>query len=518
MAIRMRTQRMLLASACSVSSLLLAAAMAANVLPAQATSVGAIGSAAVTTSRSASRLGVTAGDRSILLTWRILAGATAYRVSIRTQRLHSAKWASWRRVKTLPKTAASYQIVQLMNGTKYQVRLEAKHGKTWRVLARSVASPTKSAAPPDPQLNPNPPGTNGWAQVSTGWDNTCGVTTAGAAFCWGAGGSGRLGNGATSNSLVPVPVSGLSSGVVSISTSSTNSCVVTSLGAAKCWGQNNDGQLGNSNATPGYSAIPVSVSGLSSGVASISVANRHVCAVTTTGAAKCWGYGFYGALGNGSTSGSGVPVPVAGMNSGVASISAGQWHSCAVLTSGAAKCWGDNSGGAIGDGSTAQRNTPVAVSGMNSPVASISAGWGQTCSVSTSGGAKCWGYNTYGDLGNGNEVNATAPVDVTGLTSGVSRVSTGVEHSCAVTTSGGIKCWGRNRYGGFGTGDTTNSDVPVNALGVSSGVAAISSADQYSCARFSSGAAKCSGNNPWGQFGNGTALNSTTFVAVNAPS
>ena len=209
-------------------------------------------------------------------------------------------------------------------------------------------------------------------------------------------------------------MTGLGSGVRSITAGTGHTCAVLTTGAAKCWGDNTFGQLGNG--TTAESSVPVTVTGLSSGVASLTAGTHHTCAVLTSGAAKCWGYNGYGGLGNGTYSaGSSVPVTVTGLSSGVVSITAGEFHTCAVLTTGAAKCWGYNGDGQLGNGTTTESAVPVQVTGLSSGVATITANYYHTCAVLTTGAAKCWGDNGYGELGNGTTTDSPVPVTVTGL-------------------------------------------------------------------------------------------------------
>jgi alpha-tubulin suppressor-like RCC1 family protein len=298
----------------------------------------------------------------------------------------------------------------------------------------------------------------------TGNSHSCALTSSGAAKCWGAGSFGQLGNGGTSDSLTPVDVSGMSSGVVAISAGATYTCAVTSSGAAKCWGA--DGKLGNGG-TSG-SLTPVDVSGMSSGVVAISAGIEHSCALTSSGAAKCWGAGSFGQLGNGGTSGSLTPVDVSGMSSGVVAISASselnRGHTCALTSSGAVKCWGFGGSGQLGNGASSSSNTPVDVSGLSSGVVAISAGGGQTCAVTSFGAVKCWGAGSYGRLGNGASSSSNTPVDVSGLSSGVVAVSAGQDHTCAVTSFGAVKCWGAGFSGQLGNGDFRISALPVDVL------------------------------------------------------
>ena len=140
------------------------------------------------------------------------------------------------------------------------------------------------------------------------------------------------------------------------------------------------------------------------------------------------------------------------------------YHSCALTMAGGAKCWGYNVGGQLGDGTTVARYTPVEVSGLGSGVAAIATGYAYSCALTTAGGVKCWGYNEYGQLGDGTTNTRYTPVEVSGLGSGVAAIATGYAHSCALTTTGGVKCWGRNVYGELGDGTNVNRRTPVDVI------------------------------------------------------
>jgi len=349
------------------------------------------------------------------------------------------------------------------------------------------------------------------SSVSAGYSHTCGLTSSGGVKCWGENSYGQLGNGNNTNSNVPVNVSGLSSGVSAISAGNYHTCAVLTSGGVKCWGWNNFGELGNGDNNE--SNVPVDVSGLSSGVSAISAGLIHTCGLLTSGGVKCWGYNEDGELGNGNNTNSNVPVDVSGLSSGISAISAGGAHTCGLLTSGGVKCWGKNDYGQLGNGNNTNSNVPVNVSGLSSGISAISAGGYHTCALS-SGGVKCWGYNEYGQLGNGNNTNSNVPVNVSGLSSGVSAISAGgYGHTCAVLTSGGVKCWGYNYFGELGNGNNNNSNVPVDVYGLSFGIASISAGFYHSCALNFSGGIKCWGYNEDGELGNGN--NNSSNVPVN---
>ena len=237
-------------------------------------------------------------------------------------------------------------------------------------------------------------------------------------------------------------------------------------------------------------ATPVDVVGLSSGVRAVSSGWNFTCAVTNAGGVKCWGYNLRGQLGDGTTANSSVPVDVVGLSSGVRAVSAGVFHACAVMIRGAVKCWGLNHRGQLGDGSTTESSVPVDVMGLSAGVRTVSAGIWHTCAVSAAGGAKCWGQNNYGQLGDGTTTDRHEPVDVVGLTSGVAMIATGNggdgvadgSHTCAVTTTGpgagshaggSVKCWGINTLGQLGDGTTVDRLVPVDVSGLTSGMRSV---------------------------------------------
>ena len=286
-------------------------------------------------------------------------------------------------------------------------------------------------------------------RVAVGDGYACLVTSGGAVKCWGDNSSGRLGTGGFANNATPVDVVGLASGVSAIATGGGHACALTSAGGVKCWGANGSGQLGNG--TLDNSTTPVDVTGLTSGVTAIAAGSAHTCAVTAAGALKCWGDNYVGQLGDGTLANSSTPVQVSGLTTGVTAVATGGRQTCAVASSGV-KCWGDNSFGELGDGTNDNRSTPVDVSGLVSGVTAIAAGFTHTCALTSGGAAKCWGGGWNGQLGDGTGVGSLTPVSVSGLTSGVTAIAAGIMNTCALTGSGRAKCWGANFYGQWGTG------------------------------------------------------------------
>lgn len=278
-------------------------------------------------------------------------------------------------------------------------------------------------------------------------------------------------------------------------------CAVKADGSAWCWGSQWYGELGSG--APGQLLQPGQVVGLSSGVKSISAGIHSTCAVTTGGALKCWGTGQK--IGDGSTSGSNYsPVDVPSLASGVRSVSVGHAITCVVVDPGGVKCWGsghsDVGSGVVAGGTV---STPTDVSGLTSGVATVSVGGGNpgsfACALTTTGGVKCWGRI----FKVGGTVTETVPVDMPGLSSGVKAIAVGEQTLCVVTTSGGAKCVGDNGDAQFGNGTQTSSDTPVDVTGLTSGVVSVSVGRDHACALTNYGAVKCWGYAYYGRIGDG---------------
>jgi alpha-tubulin suppressor-like RCC1 family protein len=160
-------------------------------------------------------------------------------------------------------------------------------------------------------------------------------------------------------------------------------------------------------------------------------------------------------------------VDVSGLTSGAAAVAAGNFHTCALTSAGGVKCWGANDSGNLGDGTIAERHTPVDVSGLTSGAAAVSAGRWHSCALTSAGGVKCWGDNEEGQLGDGTTATRARPVNVSGLTSGVAAISVGRAHTCALTRGGGVNCWGDNRFGQLGDNKACGSSClrPVRVVG-----------------------------------------------------
>jgi len=340
---------------------------------------------------------------------------------------------------------------------------------------------------------------NGVASLSLGYSHTCVATTVGGVLCWGANQSGQLGDGSMTASTVPVAVSGLSTGIAAVAVSAefpaAYSCALTTTGGVLCWGNNSYGQLGNGSTSD--SSVPVAVSGLPSGVVSIVAGANHTCALNSTGGVWCWGY----QLANGSTSDSSVPVAVSGLPSGVVSIVAGSYHTCALTSSGEVWCWGYR----LGNGSTLDSAVPFAVSGLPSGVVSITAGAYHTCTLIASEEVWCWGYNDSSQLGNAGRDDSYVPVDAWVVPTGITAMALGVHHSCALRASGEVLCWGAGTGGQLGGGQFSDSSSPVTVAALPSGIAAISAGGGHSCAVTASGDVMCWGSNFYGERGDGSS-------------
>ncbi len=253
----------------------------------------------------------------------------------------------------------------------------------------------------------------------------------------------------------------------------------------------------------------------------IAAGGYHTCALTGGGAVKCWGYNSAGQLGDGTRTDRTTPVDVLGLASGVTAISAGYYHTCALMRLGGVKCWGANDFGQLGDGTHTSSATPVDAVGLATSVTAISAGGVSTCALTNADAVWCWGNNSAGQLGDGTRTPSSVPVAVSGLASGVETIAAGPDHACAVVGGGGVKCWGNNGGGQLGDGTHTTSATPVDVLGLASGVEAIAMGYGHTCALTAAGGVRCWGGNYSGQLGDGTirtARPQSTYLASRAAS
>jgi len=247
-------------------------------------------------------------------------------------------------------------------------------------------------------------------------------------------------------------------------------------------------------------------------IASIAGGNAHTCTLLNSSAVKCWGANDAGQLGDGTTTQRNSLVTVSGLSSGVRTIASRYNHNCALLETGAVKCWGWNGRGHLGDGTKINKSTPVDVSGLSSGVSAISAGNGHTCALLRTGAVKCWG--DAGKTGDGTDVERTTPVDVFGLSSGVISISAAGYHTCALLSTGAVKCWGSEDGGTLGNGGGP-SNKPGGAIsGFSASVIALAAGERHNCALLSTGGVQCFGQNGNGQLGNNTLISSSTPVTV----
>ncbi len=248
----------------------------------------------------------------------------------------------------------------------------------------------------------------------------------------------------------------------------------------------------------GQTEVPTAIVG---GATALVVSEgAHTCAVTPDGRVACWGYNSDGQLGDGTTSNRAGPVLVAGI-SGATAVSTGDYHSCAIVAGGAVKCWGYNGDGELGNGSINSSLAPVTVSGVSGAVA-IASGPFHSCAVLATGAVRCWGDNTFGQLGTTPSIAfATRPIAVSGL-AGATAVTAGIGHTCALLAAGTVRCWGANNAGQLGNGTWTDRDAPTAVAGLT-GVSAVSAGLSHTCALLASGGIRCWGGGADGELGNG---------------
>lgn len=353
-------------------------------------------------------------------------------------------------------------------------------------------------------------------------------------YCWGANDHGQLGNATNNPSSTPVQVQGLNN-AASIGVGSHHACAVLYDGTAKCWGYGTSGQLGNNGNTD--SNVPVVVSGLTNAM-TIDGGLFHTCALLADGNVKCWGSGSNGRLGNGGTATSLVPVAVTMGSDHAKQLDVGQFHACFVTNTGQMRCWGANLTyqlGTVSNNTDSNVPTTVTTNGTLAltNVIGLAVGgafqssslnvYGETCAILSNGTMSCFGFNQYGEVGNGTTTTPiTAPATVSGATNVISA-SVGQEHMCFLMADGTAKCVGNGgnyRLGNAGTGNVSTAVAmaamygPVRGIQIATSNGGYGNIGNTSCALLSDGTVKCWGLGTSGQRGDNDAFSDSALPAT----
>ncbi|MCU1367997.1 MAG: hypothetical protein JWN39_3636 [Ilumatobacteraceae bacterium] len=421
-----------------------------------------------------------------------------------------------------------------------------------------VALPTVIVSSPGPvraDSNEGQPGLRQGAAsaITAGNHHTCAVLSGGFVKCWGYNGDGELGQGSTDNlgdnplemgAHLPTVDLGTSRTATAVSAGSNFTCALLDNGTVKCWGYNAEGELGQGSIADLGDQInemgdhlPAIDLGTGRKATSISAGASHACALLDDGSVKCWGNNIFGQLGQGSIAilgdqsnemGDHLPPVDLGTGRTATAISAGTNHTCALLDNGTVKCWGVNTDGELGQGSTAwvgdQPNEmgdhlPPVDLGTGRTAIAITAGGNHTCASLDNATLKCWGQNSRGELGQGstaslgdqpNEMGDHLVPVALGTGRAATAVSAGGTFTCALLDNGTDKCWGNDNEGQSGQNSTTRYGdqpnemgdfLPAINLGVGRTATAITTGFTESCALLDDASIKCWGFGTYGELG-----------------
>ena len=386
------------------------------------------------------------------------------------------------------------------------------------------------------------------SQISSGWNHTCALNSDGKAFCWGYGRNGRLGSGSKSNELAAVAVmdsdgSAALDDIAQIGAGASHTCALKENRKVVCWGYGGSGRLGRGDSSGSLVAQSVLNAGgkvpeQKAFFKRISAGEAHTCVTQeaflgTQGKAFCWGYGGDGQLGNNATANSSAPVQVGSLTT-VQQVDTGNEFSCALMEDGGIYCWGRQAHGQLGNGvnTNSLKKNPVAVVGLGGQgvlvgAKQLSVGSEHSCVVSSGDKVFCWGKGTDGQLGQDTSIQASEnPVKVVGVggvgfLSNVQQVSAGMAFSCALKTDNTVFCWGKKSSGqlGYGVSGSGIQYTPVqvqdiDGSGLLSGVEQISAGNKHTCALQYNGKVVCWGFGGEGRLGNGDDLNANAVRPV----
>jgi alpha-tubulin suppressor-like RCC1 family protein len=409
-------------------------------------------------------------------------------------------------------------ILQRADLRKFVKDLKACAKGTFVPAATPTPAATATLAGPTatPTLTPTP----GVARphVSAGEDHTCVTSSTGSVRCIGGNSFGQIGIGASPSTVttpaVPTGLTGIS--FSSIDAGGGHTCAAGATSGYFCWGFNTTRQLGDGTTVP--KSTPISVTGLSGQFVQAVTADGHSCAVQAQGSVVCWGQNSSGESGTGTTSTTVAPTSVVGLATTVTRIAASSRHTCAVLGNGSVQCWGLNSQGPLGMGGVdfTQRSQATTPNNLraNVSIIDVATGHDHTCLLYRDGIVQCVGQNDVGQMGIGSSSNREMTF-VSAQVSGVSAIAAGDDFTCAIVSNGsGVSCWGKGTSGQLGNGASSNSSAPVSVTGLTGTITGITAGEKYACALIDNNTVKCWGDNANSQYGvNG----SSSAVAVEIP-
>jgi alpha-tubulin suppressor-like RCC1 family protein len=385
-----------------------------------------------------------------------------------------------------------------------------------------------------PSFTPTPTAGNfGTVGVAAGAAHSCAVDAVGAVSCWGANGSGQIGTGSTGG-VVTTPSAGGFAGAVQVVAGLSHTCALGHVGDVWCWGDASVGQLGD-GVEGGLSVTPLRVVDANgtplAGAFQLSAGSNHTCAAMVDGRILCWGFNLFGQLGDNSTTTSPAAVRVVGLPLNVVAVAAGGNHTCAVLVDRAVRCWGSNLDGQLGVGASGNQSSVAAFVDIPEQVVNVSAGGFHTCATIVGGAARCWGANATGQVGDSTTTGPRTTPTAVGLPAGIAtEVTAGSTHSCTVSWAqfvNEVRCWGANGSGQLGRGTTTASE-PSQALVQTASttlfrVTQVAAGSDHTCAvrpDFEAGRlvgrAWCWGFNGSGELGDGSTTQRTVATPVSS--
>ncbi len=387
-------------------------------------------------------------------------------------------------------------------------KVKVRAGMRVRVRVTFPAPPTP--AQPLRRFNPD--------TIVASTYHTCAIDTAGRPWCWGDDFRGQLGDGNNGQANEPSPVAVATNLEFTRLTAGTwHTCGIDTAGRAWCWGYDFQGQLGDGNDGQADEHTPVAVAG-NHVFTRLSASYGHTCGIDTTGKAWCWGWDSHGQLGDGDDGQAAeyAPVPVAASLT-FTTLVAGAAHTCGIDTTGKAWCWGLDHQGQLGDGNDGQapEYAPSAVASSEA-FTQITVGDSFTCATDVQGRSWCWGYDNYGQLGDGDDGQGSeyTPVPVAGGHQ-FARLTAGAWHACAIDRTGKAWCWGSDQNGRLGDGNDGQADQPSPvAVATCAVLTHVTAGGAHTCALEWTGKAWCWGYDHYGQLGDGNDGQADEFAPV----